>query len=109
MNSKEIIDKLKQILWDENDLNRSEFANRDISSKIEAEVTKALGEWEYRLIADRPFGETDVQRTVIFFKEHNVFLAYDGYYDSWSGGSWDEAHFYEVKPVERTFTDWESV
>ena len=113
MNGDEIIAAVTEIFRPEGEYDdwipRSQIGNHDFSDEIEAAITEECGEWEYELTADRPFGEEDTQRTVLFFKEHNVYLAFDGYYDSWSGGNWDDANFYEVKPVEKTYTDWEAV
>ncbi len=113
MKADELIEKLNGILRSEDDeddwVERAEIGYGNFPSEIESKITKALGKWECVLQADRPFGEEDTQRTVFHFKKHNIYLAYDGYYDSWSGGNWDDAHFYEVKPVEKTYTDWEAV
>ena len=113
MKAAELIEKLSVILRPEEDedewVERHEIGFGSFPLAIREKITAELGEWHYELCADRPFGEEDVQRSVLFFVNHNVYLAYDGWYDSWSGGNWDCAEFYEVKPVEKTYTDWEAV
>ncbi len=113
MNGQEIIDAVLEILRPEGDYKNwvkgIEIGNNDIGDDMRDAITEACGEWEYEITAERPFDEHDAQRSVFHFKDHNVYLSFDGYYDSWSGGNWDDAEFYEVKPVERTYTDWEIV
>ncbi len=113
MNGAEIIEKLKEILRPEGEYDDwtpyKDVGHNDMSDEITEELDAAFGNYEYVLTADRPFGEEDTQRTVIYFSHHDVYLALDGYYDSWSGGNWDDADFYEVKPVEKTYTDWDAI
>ncbi len=114
MNGKEIVETLNQIFhpsgkvddWVE--IGDMGYAGC-LTPELKKEIVTACGEYDYELEADRPFGQEDVQRTVLHFKEHNVYIALDGYYDSWSGGNWDCAEFYEVKPVEKNYTDWVKV
>jgi len=95
---------------DEDDwIERGEIANGCIPKEIREKITAKLGEWEFYVTSERSMSDTDVERTVLFFKDHDVYLAYDGYHDSWNGSNWDDAEFYEVKPVEKTYTDWEKV
>jgi hypothetical protein len=119
MKADELIETLNEILKpglyglevdeDEDEISSSDIGYGNIPSEVKSKITKKLGKWEYVLEADRPFGEEDTQRTVLHFKKHDIYVAYDGYYCSWSGGNFDDAHFYEVKPVEKTYTDWEAV
>lgn len=114
MKGSTLINKLMQILQPENEPDnwieiRDLAYKGSLTEEVREEIVSKLGEYEHVLECDRPFGEEDTQRTVILFKDHNVYLAMDGYYDSWSGGNWDGAELYEVKPVTKTYTDWEKV
>lgn len=46
---------------------------------------------------------------IIHFTVHDVYVRFIGSYDSWAGADWSDACPYEVKPVVKTITVWESV
>jgi hypothetical protein len=50
-------------------------------------------------------GQGDTWYKVYFFKDHNVYLKLDGFYNSYEGVMFDGwSSLFEVAPVERTIT-----
>ena len=46
---------------------------------------------------------------VLYFKDHNVYLKFDGYYTSYSGLEIDWEEIYEVFPQIKTYTAYEPI
>lgn len=109
MKGSKLVETLKEIINDDEGCYYSDLGYEGLSTEIQEAIEKKLGPFKYVLVCDRPFGEEDTQRTVVHFTDHDVYVAVDGYYDSWSGGNFDDAEPYQVCPVEKTYTDWVAV
>ncbi len=69
--------------------------------EINPELKETIGEIEFKIINERSmFGDHDSSETVIYFKEHDLYLEVSGYYSSMNGCDYDEIN--EVFP--ETFT-----
>lgn len=97
MTAQEIIEKLKEF-----EISVYEFAYDDYNSeniglgKI-IEVEQYGGE-----------GQGDIWYSVKYFKDHDVYLRVDGWYQSYSGtefNGWENVK--EVKPIQKTITVYE--
>lgn len=92
MNAGEIISKLGDFG------SNIEIAYEDFDKK---EVKEALG--EFSMVASRGGSDQGTEWWVVYyFKEHDVYIKYDGYYTSYDGVSDIEA--FEVFPKEVTVT-----
>jgi len=52
-------------------------------------------------------GEGDTWYSVKYFKDHDVYIRTDGYYQSHNGADFDEGYGYEVFPKEKTIVVYE--
>lgn len=92
-----------------NNILRTKFESVDVLSDISpSEYPKELGEAK-KIFQKGGEGEGSEYFTVIYFKEHNIYLRIDGYYSSYHGvdyGPWEQA-VSEVTPQEKTITVYE--
>lgn len=76
----------------------------------EYKMSLGIGEWEE---VDQYGGEGqgDTWYSIKYFKDHDVYLKCDGYYQSYNGtefyDGWDNV--YEVKPEQKTITVFEKI
>jgi len=69
------------------------------------ELEKIVGEIEYVQVCKRSsFGDHDTVETVIYFKEHNIYLLAEGYYSSQEGASFDSSGWEEVEKKTKKVT-----
>ena len=52
-------------------------------------------------------GQGDHVYMVFYFKDHDVYLRADGYYNSWEGKDWSGSSWYPVRPKQVTKTVYE--
>jgi hypothetical protein len=52
-------------------------------------------------------GEGETWYSVKYFKDHDVYIRIDGYYQSYDGTTFDEGYGVEVRPKEKTITVYE--
>ncbi len=89
--------EIKKKLFTEGELTLSEFGYMDYSSE-------ELGLGPVEEVAQRGGeGEGEDWYSVQYFKEHDVYIRIDGYYNSYNGTDFDN-DVYEVFPSEKTIT-----
>jgi hypothetical protein len=93
MKAEEIIQVIEDLGLGVKDMGYSYNLNDD----DEKEIKEKCGDFKYIREAKREVFSTDSIETIIHFTEHDVYLAYSGYYDSWNGSELDNGPF-EVKP-----------
>lgn len=73
-------------------------------------VSLGVGEWE-KVAQHGGEGQGDEWYSIKYFKDHNVYLKCDGYYQSYNGtefyDGWNDV--YEVKPEQKTITVFEKL
>lgn len=101
MKADELIKKVEDFMV-ENDISLDRFCYEDIDVKL---LEEKVGTMEYILVAERgTTGDHDTSQTVVYFKEYDIYLSLDGYYNSQDGSNFDYAKFKEVKPKKVTTT-----
>lgn len=53
-------------------------------------------------------GEGETWYTVKYFKDHDVYIRTDGYYQSYNGTEFENGYGYEVRPQQKTITVYEA-
>ncbi len=103
LTGKEIIEKLNENLEEPYEFGELTYeANAD-----DDEWLKELGECE--MVADEETTSGDAWR-VLYFKEHDVYIRQNGYYDSYESFAKFEEHDYDVVvPFEKTVIDYKEV
>ena len=78
--------------------------------KKEYMMSLGIGEWE-EIDQYGGEGQGDTWYSIKYFKDHDVYLKCDGYYQSYNGtefyDGWDNV--YEVKPEQKTITVFEKI
>lgn len=102
MNAQEIIDLIRLTLR-RLDIQYNEFLRQEFERIHDEEIKSIFGEYrEDPQGADNAGRDHDEYKMVLFFKDHNVHIAFDGYYSSWTGPDWGNVEPYEVKMIEKT-------
>ena len=106
MNAKEIIEELENFKGTTEEQEDSWWNSRSAighSDFDKTELTTKLGEFEYKWCEKRAGnGDHDSAETVIYFKDHDIYIMLDGYYSSQEGTDFDEGEFKEVYPKTKT-------
>lgn len=72
-------------------------------------LTEKFGEIEYKKCNERSkYGDHDEVETVIYFKDHDVYLSITGYYSSHNGSEFDDEVFEIVYPYTVTSIEYSS-
>ena len=74
-------------------------------------VTKTCGKFKYIETATRDpesNGSFELQRTVIYFTDHDIYIALDGTYNSWESQTDDFDQMFEVQKVVRIIEYFEA-
>ena len=102
MTAKEIIEELENFEGTTEEQEESYFNPRSAIGHQDfdqTELTAKLGEFEYMMYAERvASGDHDSAETVLYFKDHDIYIMIDGYYCSHNGTSFDEGEFQQVFP-----------
>jgi len=83
--------------------------NEDVSEWAYGDFPKELGETQ-EVFSKGGEGEGEDWQRVYFFKEHNVYLKFKGFYSSYNGTDFDngfDEHCEIVVPKEKTITVYE--
>lgn len=98
MNYQEILDVLKEKIKEVDQFAHEDYNNEELGLGEIEEIAQQGGE-----------GEGDVWYSVKYFKDHNIYIRVDGYYQSYNG-----TEFYDgwnccsqVTPQERTVVFYE--
>jgi len=109
MNSKEILENLNQYKdkEDEGYVNNCRRFGHGYDFD-EEKVEKEFGKIEYLLTDERlADGDHDTSMSVIYFEDHDVYIAITGYYSSHDGTEFDEMSI--VKPEKVTIIKYKQV
>jgi len=107
MEAKELLEKLRN--WDD-EIGIDKYGN-DIIDRIPHEdfdnvkMTEDFGEWEFAVLDERgSYGDHDSCKTIIYFKEHNVYAGIEGWYSSAEGSNYESAEWeqYFPKVIKKT-------
>jgi hypothetical protein len=107
MEAKELIEKLRN--WNDGEEEQGYYdsihrriAHQDIDQD---KLKEDFGDFEYKLMAERgSTGDHDSCTTVIYFKEHDVYLALEGWYSSQEGSMFEDDNWHQVYPKQITRT-----
>lgn len=105
MNSEQLIGLLRSKL-EELNVTLLQFVNYDLSDAEISELEATLGTW----------GESDRERIypdeylyVMHFNMHNIYIAFNGDYSSWSGTDFSGTVPYEVVKATKTVEYWKAI
>lgn len=104
MNGKELLLFLEE-KFKEHNVSVQQFVNEDMEQTSFEELKKALGPWQYA--AQRR--DNALYTYVLFFVDHNIYIEFDGDYDSWSGTTFDSCVPYEVTKETKMVEYWKEV
>lgn len=105
MNSTEIIEVIRRRLSEEN-INLRDFVEFQIDDSLISEFESIIGPWK---TASEKRTESDEYQYVLLFVKHNVYLAFDASYSSWSGVDLSDSIPYEVVEATKTIKYWKAV
>lgn len=103
MTGAQIIEQLEIISQKDSDINVASFAYGDIPNPLPSDI----GEWEE---VEQKGGEEQGSDwySVKYFKDHDVYIRTDGFYQSYNGTDFDDYDFgQEVTLQQKTITVYE--
>lgn len=100
MSNKLTAEQILKVL-DDNGISEDEFAYDDVDYK-----RLGLGEVE-EVYQEGGEGQGDEWYSVKHFKDHNVYIKIEGYYQSHNGTEFENGMGEEVRPIEKTITVYE--
>lgn len=100
--------KLSDLLKD-HDVTGNQFAFQDFETSFEDALKEQLGDYEYILECERSNdGDHDGSKTVVHFKDHDIYIMVCGSYHSEYGCEFDNT-LYVVEPKQVTYTEYHVV
>ena len=109
MNGEELKELLGEKL-EEHEVSVKAFVYGDYDEVIDEDLRNTFGVFD-QIYNDRTIGDGDYdgQQAVYSFKDHDVFIAIEGYYSSQCGTDFDDATVYVVRPIEVTTIEYRRV
>jgi len=95
MNAEELIAKIDDIFDGDFSKLPEERSSDEEYKRFETE----LGEIDIVKFCEKQIQNRDTVEFVMYFKDFNIYLALNGYYNSWTGDKWQNELF-EVVPTE---------
>lgn len=106
MNAKELIKLINDTLEKE-EIELTEFIYDDLNENNTTKLYSIFG--KYKLItSERDLFDPDIEYSVFYFADHDIYLKIDGSYSSWDSTDWD-SNFYQVEPAEKTVVYYKKV
>lgn len=105
MNSEQIIAAMLAKLAADN-VTLQQFVHFDIEESWEEELKAIVGPWHE---VERKRIHPDEYQFVVKFELHDIYIAFDGSYSSWSGTDFSDTMPYEVVKSSKTVEYWKAV
>lgn len=107
MNGKELLKKFAKLM-EEHDVSQTNIVYGEVEESFFDLLKSELGEFEVVVDCERTAGDGDFNGSqhVIYFKEHDAYVSFDGDYGSDEGHTYDWNDFSLVKPVEKTIIEY---
>lgn len=110
LTGKEIIEKITSFLEDPYEFEYLTSDYDDYKFETDSDLSfDDLGLGKCEMVVDESFTSGEAYR-IIYFKEHDVYIRQNGYYDSYDSYAKYEDHEYDVVvPYEKTIIDYKKV